>query len=217
MDLLSEIKNNKIIAIIRGFNCEEVLHIAEALNDAGLPFMEITFGSGDSDHVTASIIHSLRRRFPKLHIGAGTVLTVSQVNAAYNAGAEYIISPNTNFPVIKETKRLGMLSIPGALSPSEVVYAYESGADIIKVFPADLLGTPYIRSLRSPLPHIPLAAVGGINLDNIRDFLKTGIYFAGIGSNIINSESVRQKHYKEIEDCAKLYLHRVKQSVKDSI
>ena len=179
--------------------------------------MEITFCPGFDDQSTASIIHTLCRHFPDMHIGAGTVLTVSQVAAACNAGAEYIISPNVSFPVIKETKRLGMVSIPGALSPSEIVYAFETGADIIKVFPANLLGTAYIRTLRSPLPHIPLAAVGGINLDNIEAFINTGIYFAGIGASLIDAKAVSQKQFDKIEEHARLYLRKTEQSAEDSI
>ncbi len=216
MNLLSEMKKNRIVAILRGYDCDQVLHIAETLQEAGLFFIEVAFHPDFPDTSIASTIHALCAHFPKLHIGAGTVLTVPQAQAACNAGAEYIISPNVNLSVIKETKRLGMISIPGAVTPSEIVCAFEEGGDIIKVFPSSTLGSAYIRALRSPLPHIPLAAVGGIDLDNICDFLKTGIYFAGIGGNIVPADAVHSHKYDNIKDLALLYMHKAATVTADS-
>lgn len=216
MNLLSEIKKSRIVAILRGYDLDETLHIAEALQEAGLFFIEVAFHPDFTDMSVASVIHTLCGHFPKLHIGAGTVLTVTQAQAACQAGAEYIISPNVNLSVIEETKRLGMISIPGALSPSETVSAFQAGADIIKIFPSSTLGPGYISALRSPLPHIPLAAVGGIDLDNICDFLKTGIYFAGIGGNIVPADAVHSHQYDKIKDLAQLYVHKAATVTTDS-
>lgn len=138
-------------------------------------------------------------------MGAGTVLTPEQVDRAFKAGAEYIISPDTNPEVIKRTVSLGLVSIPGALTPTEIQYAHACGADFVKLFPAGEMGISYIKAVTAPLNHIRLLAVGGVNEDNLADFFKAGIKGAGIGSNIIKKNLLEQKDFKGITKLAGLY------------
>lgn len=209
MNLLSMLRDSKIIAILRGLNLEEVLATAPCLLNAGITFIEIPFPQGKVSSATASIIYELRSRYPKLHVGAGTVLSAQQVQEAHTAGAEYILSPNISLPVIHETKRLGMLSMPGALTPSEIVSSSMEGADVVKVFPSGLMGAEYIKALKAPLPNIPLSAVGGIHLDNIQSFFENGIFCVGIGSNIVDRKALKEGNYGEIERLALAYRQKI--------
>ena len=124
---------------------------------------------------------------------------------ARDAGAKYIISPNTDEKVIKKTNECGMVSIPGALTPTEIQYAHACGADFVKLFPADNLGIGYIKAVLAPLSHIKLLAVGGVNENNLKDFLNVGVKGVGIGSNITKKELIKQGQYDEITKLAKKY------------
>lgn len=207
--LFSEIGTNKIITILRGFSLEEILHTASALQDGGIRFIEVTFNQKGCDQDTGTAIKELRKHFPDLHIGAGTVITGSQLTAAYHAGAEFIISPNTDISIIQKTKELGMLSMPGAMTPSEIVTARDAGADIVKLFPSDNLGLSYLKAISAPLNHIPLSAVGGVSLDNIQDFFKAGVYCVGIGSNIADRYAIRSGNFEKIQQLASSYVKKI--------
>lgn len=205
MDLLSFIKDQKIIAILRGLTCDEAVRTAQCLQNAGIRLIEVPFDASLPQSAAPGIIRTLAETFPLLSIGAGTVLTCRQAEEAYQAGARYIISPNTNPEVIKTTKEYGMLSIPGAFSPTEVVSAYQAGADIVKLFPAGFAGPSYIKALKGPLPHIPIAAVGGITPENIVSFIKAGACCVGIGSDIADVRQIRSNHFEAVEEKARTY------------
>lgn len=146
------IEKNKVIAICRGTYGEQLINLVSALNDGGVKLVEVTFDQGDPECLTKTpkAIASLVKEFGnEVKIGAGTVLSIEQVEAAHQAGAEYIISPNTNSSVIKRTKELDMVSMPGALTPSEIISANEAGADFVKVFPVRALGIGYIKDILS--------------------------------------------------------------------
>lgn len=206
MTTFDKILAGGIITIIRGLSPDCAEKTAEAIHAGGLHLAEITFDQTAPPKVTADIIRTLSRQFEgKVLIGAGTVMTLEQLHAAYNAGAAYIISPNADSSVIRETKRLGLLSMPGAYTATEVARCYAEGADIVKVFPSDSAGPGYIKALRGPLHHIPLAAVGGVNLDNIRDFFDAGARCVGIGSNIVSKQAVQAGDFDRIRLLAAAY------------
>lgn len=210
MTALEAIYTGKIIAIVRGLKPEDVENTVQAVCDGGISLAEITFDQTKPPQETAEAIRRLCRRFSgKMHIGAGTVMTRAQLQAAYDAGAEYIISPNANPEIIRETKRLGLVSMPGAFTASEVASCWEAGADIVKVFPSDSAGPAYLRALHGPLRHIPLAAVGGVNLDNIRGFLDAGACCVGIGGNIIDQKAVAAHDFDAIRALAVSYRARI--------
>ena len=213
-EIITAIKRHKIIVIARGMRREKAIATAEALYGGGIRLMEITFSQGDSHTVeeTCATIRLLSKHFKnQMLIGAGTVLSVEQVYAAATAGAKYIISPNTDEKVIQRTKELGLVSIPGAFTPSEAVLAYDYGGDFVKLFPAELIGAGGIKAMRAPLPHIPIIAVGGVNESNIGTFMETGICGVGIGSNIVKKNLVEEGNYQEIKKLAQIYCRAVAQ------
>ena len=132
-------------------------------------------------------------------------MSPEQVRQAAEAGAKYIISPNVDPAVIAETKKLGLVSIPGAMTPTEAAWAYSLGGDIIKLFPAGNLGASYIKALKAPLKHIPVTAVGGVNAKNCTEFFKAGVIGIGVGGNLVSKELVESRNFAEITAAAKEY------------
>lgn len=205
MDVLQKIYKEKLIAIVRGAGGEKCLKIAEALYKGGFRLMEITFDlkNQESAGETAGIISRVAREYEgALEIGAGTVVSLSLAKLAADAGAKYIISPDTNKEVIRFAKENRLISIPGALTPTEAAAACEAGADLVKLFPAADLGVSYLKSLRAPLSHIPFLVVGGIDEKNLYDFLEVGAVGAGIGGSLVNRKWVDSGEYKKIAQMA---------------
>ncbi len=199
MDILQEILKSKIVAIIRGANPDDVLKIARALNAGGVTILEVTMNSDNALKVIKQLSDTMK---DKMLIGAGTVLNENAAKSAITAGAQFIISPNMNLEVIKVTKQLGAVSIPGAFTPTEIVNAFNSGGDIIKFFPASA-NVNYIKEIRAPLPHIPLMPTGGITLENIGEFQNVGAVAFGIGTALVNTkEKVTEKYINELTEKA---------------
>ena len=144
-----------------------------------------------------------------MYIGAGTVLTEAQVLLTKNSGGKFIISPNCDRGVISKTNSLGLVSIPGALTPTEAQNAYTYGADFVKLFPIANIGFEYFKAIKAPLSHIPFLAVGGVNLSNIKDYLKAGALGFGIGSNIIDKKLIAEEKFSEISELAKKYTREI--------
>ena len=169
----------------------------------------IVYGSV-SDEETADRIKMLADHFEgRMLIGAGTVLSEKQVKLTFDAGGKFIISPDTNVDVIKKTCELGLVSMPGALTPTEIQTAHNAGADFVKLFPIDNLGVGYVKAVKAPLSHIKMLAVGGVNLDNIAQYKKIGISGFGIGSNIIDKSLISAKDFNGITELAKKYVTAV--------
>lgn len=206
---LREMKKHKIIAIARGIDSRKILDTAEALYEGGIRFIEVTFNPNDPKPSidTLKSIELLSTNFrDKIYVGAGTVLNESQVNAAYGAGAKYIISPNTDEKVIAKTNDLGLISIPGALTPTEMNYAFTMGADVVKLFPSGLFGVAYIKALLAPLSHIPVCAVGNITEENIRDFFAAGVTSVGIGGNLVSNKLINLGEFNRLIEIAKRFV-----------
>lgn len=171
-----------IIAILRGVTPEEVLEVGSAILETGVPVLEVTM---NSPRPLESIKLLSEKYGGSKLIGAGTVTTVEQVQDVYDAGGRIIVSPNTDVKVIEATKRLGMFSAPGCFTPTEAFQAYYAGADVLKLFPCDIIGTKGIKAMRATLPKDSMvAAVGGVNAGNMADFVKVGTNGFGIGSAI---------------------------------
>ena len=190
MTTLSQITVHKIVAILRGIQADDVLKIAGALCDGGVKIIEVTLNSPNA----LLVIEQLNSAYGnQLLVGAGTVLDVSDSKAAIAAGAKFLISPNVDIAVIKAAKNAGILSIPGAFTPTEIVTAHNNGADIVKVFPAP--DAAYIKNILAPLNHIKLMPTGGINLTNIKSFKDAGATAFGIGSWLVNNQSIIDETY----------------------
>lgn len=210
---IETIKKNKIIAIVRGIDGDHIVDTAKALYDGGIRLMEVTFdqSSPTAEQDTGSAIKAICEVMgDKVCVGAGTVMTTKQVDAAVDAGAKYIISPNINLDVIKRSIKRSAVSMPGAMTPTEIAAAYETGAEFIKLFPANILGTSYIKAIRSPISHIPMLAVGGINANNMLEYMEAGISGVGIGSNIVNKNLVEAEKFEELTALAKEYTQKIK-------
>ena len=205
MIVLNQILHHKIIAIIRGADPGDVLRIAEALQKGGVKLLEVTLNSNNALIVIKELTDKLN---DKMLVGAGTVLNAADAKVAIEAGAKFIISPNVNIETIEATKRSGAVSIPGAYTATEIVNAYSNGGDIIKIFPAS---TPkYIKELRGPLSHIPMMPTGGINLENISEFTKTGAVAYGIGTSLVDTKQKPGKEYlKQITENARKFVEAV--------
>lgn len=208
--VLNLILEKKIITIVRGTYGDDLRKLAHALDDGGIRFMEVTFDQKDPDCIakTAGAISMLNAEFAgcDFYAGAGTVLTKEQVKAACDAGASYIISPNTNPEVIRYTKELGLVSIPGAMTPTEILLAHDCGADIVKLFPAATLGLRYVKDILAPISHVAIIATAGITEENFAEFLKLGLKGAGISGRLTDKKLIAARDWEEFTRRAKAFV-----------
>lgn len=209
MDLL---KKYRFVGIFRHIPPECALRAAQAMYEGGVRIFEITFDPSREKTMeeTGGIIRQLRQSFgPEVSVGAGTVVSVDFARAAWEAGAEFIVSPCTNPAVIAYTKEKGMLSIPGAYTPTEIMNAYELGADVVKIFPILPDGEAYLKNVISPLSHIPFMVTGGINPDTIEKFLATGATAVAAGASIVSKELVERGAYDTIRENARKHTEKI--------
>ena len=214
-EVLNKIMAGKIVAIVRGIPSDDVVELAKALVKGGINCIEVTFDQSSEEKAkdTLKAISNICNALgDQVCVGAGTVMTVEQVDAAAAAGAEYMISPNTDAAVIARTKELGKISIPGAMTPTEVASAYAMGADIVKMFPAGILGCGYIKAVKAPLKHIPVTAVGGVNPENCADFIRAGCVGVGVGGNLVSPQFVKEGRFDEITAIAQSYTDALKEA-----
>ena len=213
MTAIERLKETKLMVLARGIEKDVLVKAVGAIADAGVTVFESTFDHRREDCIVenAEKIAALVAAYgERMSIGAGTVLTIDEVRAAHEAGASFIVSPDTDPDVIAETKRLGMASIPGAMTPSEIKRAYALGADIVKLFPADDLGYHYIQNLKGPLPHIPMMATGGVNPETIPEFLSRGMIAVGTGITIFRPDLIAAEDYDAIAALAKAHIEAIK-------
>ena len=212
-DAYNVILEEKVVAIVRGFDPKTVVELAKAYVAGGVRCIEVTFDqtSVENQKRTAETIRLLKDTMgDSVCVGAGTVMTAEQVRMAAEAGAEYMISPNVDEDVIRETKRLGKVSIPGAMTPSEIASAYKLGGDIIKLFPANEVGLSYIKAIKAPLKHIPLMATGGVRPANAADYLAAGSSALGVGGDLVNKTWIAAGEFDKIAQAAKAYKDAIK-------
>ena len=196
---LQEIERTRIIAIVRGVEEQHIAFVAEALLQGGVTVMEITLNTPGA----LSMISRLQDKLgDQMYIGAGTVLDLDDAKRAIDAGAAFIVTPNTDEEVIRFAHSQQIPIFPGALTPTEIVKAWKAGATAVKVFPSASLGLTYIKELMGPLSHIPMMAVGGVTEENIREFLQIGCYGLGIGGSLIHLPSIQAGNYAWIADKA---------------
>ncbi|MBQ8813110.1 MAG: bifunctional 4-hydroxy-2-oxoglutarate aldolase/2-dehydro-3-deoxy-phosphogluconate aldolase [Lachnospiraceae bacterium] len=210
--IIQQVKAEKIIVIIRGVSSDRILPVAQALYDGGVRMIEVTFDQKDVEKQkeTVECIRKIAEHFQgKVSVGAGTVTSTKLVEMAAEAGAQYIISPDTNEAVIRKTRELGLVSMPGALTPTEVMNAHHWGADFVKLFPVGNLGAGYVKAVKAPLNHVKLLAVGGVNADNVADFLAAGCCGAGVGGNLVNKKWIEAGEYEKLTEAARELMRAV--------
>jgi len=204
--VLERIKRERIVAIARGVQPEDMAALADALLAGGIGCIEFTMdhsgriAPGDMLNALAAIRQA---KGDAVAVGVGTVLTPQQVRMSADAGAQFVLSPDFSPEVVEQTKSLGLVSIPGAMTPSEIVQASGCGADIVKLFPAGSLGSNYLRSIRGPLPHIPLSAVGGISAGNAAEFLAAGADCLGVGGRLVDLKAIAVGDFAAITAAAR--------------
>ena len=211
--IIETVEREKLIVIVRGVAREDLIPLAEAMYQGGVRLLELTYSADGkvSDEETASRIGMLAKHFEgRMLIGAGTVLNEKQVELTSLAGGGFIISPDVNESVIRKTRELGLVSMPGALTPTEIQTAHRAGADFVKLFPVGNLGTGYVKAVKAPLSHVKMLAVGGVDLSNIADYLKCGVCGFGIGSGIIDKKMIAAKDFDGITALAESYVSIVK-------
>lgn len=205
-NIVQGLRKSGVIAILRGIDSSRILPIVRSLYEGGIKAVEVTLTHPDAlDSITRIVKETID---DDMLVGAGTVLDPESARAAIFAGAQFIISPTLNLETIKTTKRYGAISIPGAYTPTEILTAYENGADLIKVFPATALGPSFLKDLSGPLPQIPLIPTGGITLENMGDYLRAGAAGVGIGSALAgSSQRIDKFSLEELTNKARTFIN----------
>lgn len=194
MNVVDELRKTRFMVLARGIAKDFLVKAVGAVNEAGVTVFESTFDHRREDCIedNCAKIRALVEAYgDRMAIGAGTVLSVEEVRAAHGAGASFIVSPDTDPEVIAETKRLGMASFPGAMTPTEIKRAHVLGADIVKLFPADDVGYHFLQNMAGPLPHIPLMTTGGVNPQTIHEFLSRGAVACATGITVFRPDLVK--------------------------
>ena len=210
---LERIRKEKLVAILRGVPMDRIDGVVSALVRGGVRVLEFTFDHNEPDYLAANaakIRYTVEKYGDQVLVGCGTAVNVAEVEAAYEAGACLVISPNVDMAVIRRTNQLGMVSMPGALTPTEIVAAHDMGADIVKLVPAGELGLGYIKAVRGPLVHIPMSAVGGVKPENVGEFLDAGVCGFGVGSQIVLTKAVKSGDDAAIEARAREFTDAIK-------
>jgi 2-dehydro-3-deoxyphosphogluconate aldolase/(4S)-4-hydroxy-2-oxoglutarate aldolase len=205
--VLLQMKQTGVVAVIRADSSETLVEVAEAIRAGGVVCLEVTMTTPNALGV---IEQAVRRLGEQSIVGAGTVLDAETARAAILSGAEYIVSPILDLPTIQMAKRYGKAVIPGAFTPTEIVRAWESGADLVKVFPATKLGPEFFKDMRGPLPQIPLTPTGGVTLENAADFIRAGAATLGVGSAMVKKDLISRKDYDGLTKLAQQFIETVK-------
>ena len=202
--ILNKMLASKIIAVIRKVDPSKIHELVSSLVEGGISTIEITMDSKESSR----IILELRQSFEKkATIGAGTVLNKKQAEEAITAGSEFIFSPILDKETITYVKSKNIIMIPGVFTPTEMQKAFEWGTEIVKVFPANVLGPSFFKDVRGPLGHIAKIPTGGIHLGNVQDFLKAGAVAVGVGSSLVNQTLIEQQNWTRIQQLAEQFVH----------
>lgn len=209
---LQRITDSGVVAVIRTQDGDELVSICGALAEGGIVGVEITLTSPGAIEAISRAKKTLQG---KAIVGAGSVLDPETARAAILAGADFIVSPVVNKEVITLCNRYGKIVIPGAFTPTEILTAWEAGADVVKVFPATKLGPQFLKDVRGPLPQVKLTPTGGVNIDNLADFLKAGALFVGVGSALVNKQDVADKNWARLTSLAKDYVQAARTARND--
>lgn len=206
---LQRVLKSGIVAILRASSADQLARVARALYAGGIDVIEVTFTTPNA----AGVLTEVRRDLgDNVLLGAGTILDTETARVAILAGAEFLVSPTVNVDVIRLAHRYDKLMLPGAMTPTEILTAWEAGADVIKLFPAEVGGPAYLKALRGPLPQVKLLPTGGVNLQTLPAFLEAGAVAVGLGSQLVSAEALAQGDFAAIEQTAREYVQLVAQT-----
>ncbi len=206
---LARMIDSGVVAVLRAPSGRMLADVAEALVAGGVHSIEVTFTVPGAHRVLEEVADRLGEKILR---GAGTVLDPETARTAILAGAEFIVAPTVNLDVIRLCRRYDKAVLPGALTPTEVLTAWEAGADIVKVFPSDLTGPKYLKALHGPLPQVRLMPTGGVNLETAADFLRAGACALGVGGALVEAKAVAAGDMARIESLARQYAEIVKKT-----
>jgi 2-dehydro-3-deoxyphosphogluconate aldolase/(4S)-4-hydroxy-2-oxoglutarate aldolase len=198
-----------IVAVIRSPDGRRLVEVARALADGGVSVLEVTMTVPNALDVLRRVHEEMGDR---VLLGAGTVLDAETARACLLAGAEYVVAPAVNLDVIRLCRRYDKLVMPGAFTPTEILAAWEAGADIVKVFPAEVVGPAFFKALRGPLPQVRLMPTGGVDLTTAAAFLQAGACCLGIGGQLVEPKAVAEGNFDRIRELARRYADVVKQT-----
>ncbi len=200
----SAIEAAGIMPVLRARSADEARALVEALVAGGIAIMEVTMTVPGA----VDLLRALKKEYGgRLLLGSGTVTTADQAAATIDAGAEFVVSPSLHPDVIAETKALGKVSIPGALTPTEAITAWRAGADYVKIFPCSAVGgASYLKALLAPFPELRLIPTGGVTLATAPDFLKAGARALGVGTDLVNAKAIAEGHPETVTATARAYM-----------
>lgn len=201
--LIERLVDCGVIAVIRGIPEEKMMEVAESLIEGGVTALEVTIDTPGSFRSINRLSHLFKDR---AIIGAGTVLDSVGARLAIDSGAEFVLSPSLHEDVIRTTLKYGKIAIPGVMTPTEMISAIESGADLVKLFPATGLGVQYIKDVKGPFSHVPIIPTGGIHLDNAASFIEAGVAAVGIGGNLVDRKAIAASDFTKITRTAREYV-----------
>ena len=209
-DILNRMTAEGLIPVIRVSSAREAMEVADAIKAGGVSFIEITMSVPGA----IDVIKELSQKYKDdIILGAGTILDTETGRAALLAGAQFIVTPTLNLDLIQLAHRYSVPIVPGAMTPTEILTAWNAGADMVKVFPAAQLGGPeYIKALRGPLPHILYVPTGGVNLQNAGAFIKAGATALGAGGELVDKKAVAEKKFNVITENARAFLKAIKEA-----
>jgi 2-dehydro-3-deoxyphosphogluconate aldolase/(4S)-4-hydroxy-2-oxoglutarate aldolase len=206
-DLLTKIEEVGIVAVIRLHDADDIINVCNAVKAGGVTALEITMTTPGA---LEAIKELSSNKSPDVLIGVGTVLDVATAEKAIEAGSEFVVSPIFSEAVVKATKAAGVISMPGAYSPTEVYAASQAGADVVKIFPASVGGPGFFKGIKAVFPDIKVMPTGGVNLETIAGFVKAGAWSLGTGSNLTPQDAIKNKDWKQITDIAASFVAAVK-------
>jgi 2-dehydro-3-deoxyphosphogluconate aldolase/(4S)-4-hydroxy-2-oxoglutarate aldolase len=207
--IASRIESSGVVAVIRADSSEQLVDVCQALYEGGVVASEITM-------TTPGALDAINKAQAKLGdrcvIGVGSVLDAETARAAILAGAQYVVAPTLNLEVIQMAHRYGRPVVPGALTPTEIMTAYQAGADMVKVFPANVFGPRYFQDLLAPMPQLKLTPTGGVDLDTAASWIKAGAACLGVGSSLVKKDLIKSKDWAGLTKLAKQFVDIVRQA-----
>ena len=205
-EILAELTNLGAVAVIRMSDSGKLLKVSEAIHKGGVSAIEITMTTPNA----LSVIENLSKSMGKeIIVGVGTVLDPQTAIDAINAGAQFVVSPFYKREIVETVKRLNVPVMPGAFTPTEIQTAYESGADIVKVFPADVVGMAFFKAIKGPMPYLKLMPTGGVTLTNAGDWLKAGACAVGVGTAILDKKAIDENNFKKLTENAEILVKSI--------
>lgn len=207
LDIMSQ---SGVVAIVRLADLSAALPLSQAILAGGVTALEFTLTNPAALEAVAAVKAALTEfAGGRAVIGVGTVLNAPAVRASVEAGAEFIVSPHTDLDTLAMCQKLGVASMPGALTPTEIVTAWNAGASVVKLFPAGAFGPAYLKDIRAPLPHLKLMPTGGVNLENVGQYIKNGALAVGIGSNLVDAQVIKAGNWDRLTRTAAAYVQAV--------